>query len=209
MGCYTGHEQHTSLVKCERILCYKWEHKSGTIGMSEKCSSRSIFWNRHETGRFRMLCTNRRRAWDHRRQPQSTPTNWKDLRPTLCHCRWWFTRPTPLSQSSLYHSSYLSSNPTSQFWNFRALGGRNEEDDWRQASIPQIASFGSKISSTPLLPTSFSAASTVNVFQKTFIASVPDSGLVSRKDVGEPLAKFVCVMFLENLKLGVRIQRVK
>jgi hypothetical protein len=57
--------------------------------------------------------------------------------------------------------------------------------------------------------TSASAVSIVTAFQKTFIASVPQSGSVSDKEVEEPLSEFVGVLFLENLTLGVKIQRFK
>jgi hypothetical protein len=39
------------------------------------------------------------------------------------------------------------------------------------------------------------------------MASVPQPGSVSDKEIMEPLSAFVGVLFLENLKLGVRIQR--
>jgi hypothetical protein len=68
---------------------------------------------------------------------------------------------------------------------------------------------GKKSSSTPLLCIIASAAFEVTVFQKTFIAGLPQSTwvVVSEKDVEEALC--VCAVFLENLKLGVMIQRLR
>jgi len=61
-----------------------------------------------------------------------------------------------------------------------------------------------------VLSISASATSAVTDFQKTFIAGFPESlSDISVEKFREPESEFICAAFLENLKLGVRIQRLK
>jgi hypothetical protein len=70
--------------------------------------------------------------------------------------------------------SNRSSNPTSQPWNFRPLGGKNEALCRRHASISRIVSAGSETSSTSVLCINLLASVAETDFQKTFMARVPE-----------------------------------
>lgn len=100
---------------------------------------------------------------------------------------------------SIYPSlSNLSNNPTSQSWNFRPLGGKNDALSRRHFSISRIVSTGSETSSCVVLSSNLWASSAMMDFQKIFMAGVP-----SDADLEVPWT------VVEYLIVGLRIHKLR
>ncbi len=69
--------------------------------------------------------------------------------------------------------SNLSSNPTSQSWNLRPLGGSDEALSRRRFSMSMIISEGSETSSQVVLFSNMPASKGEIDFQRIFMAGVP------------------------------------